>query len=68
MLLTEYDEKKHRKTVREEGREEGFAAGRMEEKIAIVLKLLQSNRYTINEIAELTELTEGEIEALLEGQ
>lgn len=62
MLLTEYDEKKHWKHVREEGREEGLAEGR-KAVVAIAKKLVRNNRYTVTEISELTGLSEDEIEA-----
>ena len=60
MLLTEYDEKKHLKYVKEEGKEE--------KSIEIAKKMLQKgeSKYTIAEIAELTGLSEVEIEALRE--
>ncbi len=66
MLLTEYDEKKHLRYVKEEGREEG----REEQKCIIAKKLLQKDgyRFTVAEIAEITGLSESEIEALKEEQ
>lgn len=66
MLLTEYDEKKHLRHVKEEGREEG----REEQKCIIAKKLLQKDgyRYTVAEIADITGLSEAEIEALKEEQ
>ncbi len=60
MLLTEYDEKKHLKYVKEEGKEE--------KSIEIAKKMLQKgeSKYTIAEISELTGLSEDEIKALRE--
>lgn len=51
MLLTEYDEKKHMRTLFREGREEGIAVGRNDKLKEQIRKKLSKGK-TILEIAE----------------
>lgn len=51
MLLTEYDEKKHMRTLFQEGREEGIAVGREEKLRELVTKKLSRGK-SFSEIAE----------------
>ena len=47
-----------------EGREEGIAKGKQEEKVSLVKNMLQKNKYCISEIAELTQLSEEDVERI----
>ena len=55
MLLTEYDEKKHLKAVREEGREEGYASGRADG-YAELIRVMYQNGLDIETIAKSTNI------------
>ena len=47
-----------------EGREEGIAKGKQEEKVSLVKNMLQKNKYCISEIAELTQLSEEDVKKI----
>ncbi len=47
-----------------EGREEGIAEGKQEQAIETANKMLQKNKYCISEIAELTQLSEEDVERI----
>ena len=47
-----------------EGREEGIAKGKQEEKVSLVKNMLQKNKYCISEIVELTQLSEEDVERI----
>ena len=47
-----------------EGRKEGIAKGKQEEKVSLVKNMLQKNKYCISEIAELTQLSEEDVEII----
>ena len=55
MLLTEYDERKHLKAVREEGREEGYASGRADG-YAELIRVMYQNGLDIETIAKSTNI------------
>ena len=47
-----------------EGREEGIAKGKQEEKVSLIKNMLQKNKYCISEIVELTQLSEEDVERI----
>ena len=72
MSIYEYDEEKHFRTLRQEGREEGLKKGREEgsqtTKKETALRMLKTGRLPIGEIAEYSGLSLKEVESLLEMQ
>lgn len=73
MLLFTYDEKLHKKTIREEAREEGLAEGRAagrvegreEGRIEMLIDLVRKNKLDISVAAEEANMSEEEIKKLL---
>ena len=64
MCLFEFDQEKHERTVRNEGRLEGRLEGQNEERKAIVERLL-NNGLTKQQIVKFTGFSEQEIEQIL---
>ncbi|SHK64598.1 RpnC/YadD family protein [Hespellia stercorisuis] len=59
LILTEYNEKRHMKTIRDDGYQEGIQS----EKLATAQKLLSMN-WSIGEVADFTGLSESEVKSL----
>lgn len=64
MLLTEYDEKKHWKTVREEGYTDGYEVGHTEGK-AELIRAMYHNGLDIEMIAKSTNISQEEIREII---
>ena len=64
MSIYEYDEEKHMKALREEGREEGITLGISENKKETAQRMLKTGKLTMEEIAEYSDLSVEEVEQL----
>ena len=64
MCLYEYDEERQRKWDREEGREEGRKEGREEGRMETAARMLEKEKYTDDEIAEISGLEVEEVKKL----
>ncbi len=64
MSIYEYDEEKHMRALREEGREEGITLGISENKKETAQRMLKTGKLTMEEIAEYSDLSVEEVEQL----
>lgn len=64
MSIYEYDEEKHMRALREEGREEGISLGINENKKETAQRMLRTGKLTMEEIAEYSGLNVEEVEEL----